>query len=85
MQNREKQLLLVEVTLNNFLAMGISPPKTCDGLVKLFCGRVSKETLISFFENNEVKWHQGFDPTQRESYDEYKSTMNASALVYMSK
>ena len=81
--NRDQQLAFVQEVLNAIIRIGKSPPKTCDGLVKLFDGRVSKETLCDFFKRNEVKWVQA--PGTGESYEQYNREMNECAAFYMSQ
>ncbi len=81
--NRQEQLRYVEQTLNSLLLGGITPPKTCSGLVKLFDGAVSRESLLSFFQQNEVKWVMGMDSGK--SYELYNMEMNKCAEVYMSR
>lgn len=81
--NRDQQLSFVERTLNTCLIIGLTPPKTCSGLVKLFDDRVSTETLLSFFQQNQVKWVMAAGSA--ESYEEYNMKMNECAALYMSR
>ena len=76
------QLSLVEDTLNAFLITGRALPTTRDGFVLLFADHVDAETLLSFFQQNRVKWVMG--EGLGESYEVYNMAMNKSAAVYMS-
>ena len=47
----EKKIAAIEFTVNSFLTLGMSPPKTSEGLMKIFDGCGDKNEIIGYYNN----------------------------------
>lgn len=77
----EKKIAAIEFTVNSFLTLGMSPPKTSADLMKIFKGCGDKDEIIQWFRNGKIKWIKDMeDPTSNE---EYQNLMNTAIIKYL--
>lgn len=71
----------IETTVNTFLKMGISPPQTSAGLMKIFNGFGDKDQIIQWFQEGKIIWIK--DLLDSTPYEEYKTSMNTAIIHYL--
>jgi hypothetical protein len=76
-----KKIQIIEITLNTFLIEGKSPPRTSEGLMKIFDGCGDKDEIIRWFNDGKIKWIKDMkDPTPN---TEYHYSMNSAMVNYL--
>lgn len=77
------KIKIIENTVNTFLMIGISLPKTSVDLMEIFkcCGE--KQDIIQWFQDGKIKWDKYF--IDHISNDEYQKRMNKTIIRYLTK
>ena len=76
-----KKIQIIEITLNTFLIAGKSPPRTSEGLMKIFDGCGDKDEIIKWFRDGKIKWIKDIlDPIPN---TEYQDLMNTAIIEYL--
>ena len=71
----------IQYIVNQFLYLGISPPRTCGELMDLFGEYGTKDEIIEWFNNGRIIWIKDYlDPTPN---NEYQNSMNESMILYL--
>jgi len=79
----QMKIKIIENTVNTFLMIGISLPKTSVDLMELFkcCGE--KQDIIKWFQDGKIKWDKyNIDNI---SNDEYQKIRNKTMVRYLTK
>lgn len=75
------KIKLIESILNTFLIAGKSPPRTSEGLMKIFKGCGDKDEIIQWFRDGKIKWIKDIlDPIPN---TEYQNLMNTAIIHYL--
>lgn len=76
-----KKIQIIEITVNSILTVGMSPPKTSEGLMKIFDGCGDKNEIIQWFRDGKIIWIKDLlDPIPN---TEYQNSMNTAIIEYL--